>query len=143
LILYANLHAEQRWRRLTYVAASAAGSLVVALFASPLIAVHGLCGLSGAAHGLMAVSALEMLALPRADRFARSAGIASFIVVTAKCVFELATGHAVFAALHFGLLGTPIVACHAGGVMGGTFAALLFQGLLWSSTGWSSPNSKP
>ncbi len=125
LVLYANLHAEQRWRRLTYVAASAAGSLVIALCASPLIATHGLCGLSGGAHGLMAVTALEMLVLPRADRFTRIAGIASFVAVTAKCLFELATGHAFFATLHFGLLGTPIVACHAGGILGGLVAMML------------------
>ena len=143
LILYANLHAEQRWQRLSYVAASAAGSLIVASCASPLIATHGLCGLSGAAHGLMAVSALEILALPRADRFTRIAGIVSFGAVTAKCLFELATGQAFFAALHFGLLGTPIVACHAGGVLSGIFAALIFQRPLSSSTAWSLPNSKP
>ena len=125
LSLYANSHAEQRWRRLTYVAASAAGSLVVALSSSPLIATHGLCGLSGAAHGLMAVSALETMALSRADCFTRIVALASFVAVTVKCHFELATGHAFFAALHFGLLGTPIVACHAGGILGGLVAMML------------------
>lgn len=125
LSLYANLSAGQRWRRLVYMVASAAGSLVVAVCVSPLIATHGLCGLSGLAHGLMAVSSLEMLTLPEADRGARTVALAGFIAVTAKCVFELATGHALFAGLHFGLLGTPIVACHAGGVLGGILAVLL------------------
>jgi rhomboid family GlyGly-CTERM serine protease len=127
LSLYANLHAEKRWQRLTYVSASAAGSLIVALCASPLIATHGLCGLSGAAHGLMAVSSLEMLSLSKADRSTRTVALSGFLAVAAKCVFELASGHALFAGLHFGLLGTPIVACHAGGVLGGVIAALLSQ----------------
>ena len=135
LILYANLLAEQRWRRLTYVGASAAGSLLVALCASPLIAAHGLCGLSGAAHGLMAVSALEMLALSRTSRATRVVALASFIGVAAKCIYEAATGHALFTALHLNLLGTPIVACHAGGVLGGILAMLLCHSLRCGSNG--------
>lgn len=127
LVLYANLLAEQRWRRLALVAASSAGSLLIALYTSPLIADHGFCGLSGAAHGLMAVSALEMLALPQASRGTRAVAVTSFIAVAAKCIFEVATGRALFAILHFGLLGTPIVACHAGGVIGGIIAVLLLS----------------
>ena len=73
----------------------------------------------------MAVSSLEMLMLPKTNRGARAVALAGFIAVTAKCVFELSTGYALFAGLHFGLLGTPIVACHAGGVLGGILAALL------------------
>ena len=125
LTLYGNLLTEQRWRRLTYVTGSAAGSLLVALCASPLIAAHGLCGLSGAAHGLMAVSALEMLALSGSSRAIRAVALASFVGVAAKCIYEAMTDHALFAALHFDLLGTPIVACHAGGVLGGLIALLL------------------
>ena len=94
LSLYANLLAEKRWRRLVFAAASAAGSLLAALWASPLIADHGLCGLSGAAHGLMAVSALELLADPQASRNIRAVALASFVAVTAKSIFELVTGHA-------------------------------------------------
>jgi len=123
LILYANIATGQRWRRLAYVGASAAGSLIVALCASPLITGHGLCGLSGVAHGLMAISAVEMLCLPNANRSARAAALVGLVAVSAKCIVELATGHAFFATLHFGQLGTPIVACHAGGVMGGLLAA--------------------
>ena len=122
LSLYAGMGDGSRARRLAFAAASAGGSLLVALWASPLIASHGLCGLSGAAHGLMAASALETPALPRADRFTRIAALAGLAVVVGKCVIEAITGQALFTFLHFGLLGTPIVACHAGGVLGGLCA---------------------
>jgi rhomboid family GlyGly-CTERM serine protease len=124
LCLYANLLAEQRWKRFAAVAASSAGSLLVAWGASPLIADHGLCGLSGAAHGLMAFSALETLAILKASRATRIIALVGLVAVVAKCVVEVATGGAFFTGLHFDLLGTPIVACHAGGVLGGIGAAL-------------------
>lgn len=124
LTLYATIGTEQRWRRLVVFVASASGSLLLALWASPLIAAHGLCGLSGAAHGLMAVSTIEVLALPRASRGARTVALVSFVALIGKCLFEGTTGHALFAALHFDLLGTPIVACHAGGVLGGMIAVV-------------------
>lgn len=123
LALYGSLSTTQRWQRLGYLAASAAGSLLVALGTSPLIASHGLCGLSGAAHGLMAVAALEILMLPGPNRSTRIVALASLIAITLKCAWELATGHAFFSVLHFGMLGTPIVACHAGGLIGGLIAA--------------------
>jgi rhomboid family GlyGly-CTERM serine protease len=128
LFLYANLQLEERWRRLLLVAGSAAGSLLAAWCVSPLITAHGLCGLSGVAHGLMAVSAVEMLALPGANRGTRVLGLASFALVITKCIIEAATGHALFAGMHFDLLGTPVVVCHAGGVLGAVVTTLLCRG---------------
>lgn len=123
--LYINLLPGQPWRRLLCVAASAAGSLLLAVWLSPLIATHGLCGLSGVAHGLMAASALETLEDAGLDRASRRIAVMSLMVVIGKSVFEIATAKALFGFLHFGLLGTPIVECHAGGVIGGMAALLL------------------
>ena len=64
LALYANLLAPTRARRLASAATARPAASSWPLCVSPLIARLGLCGLSGAAHGLMALSALEMLALP-------------------------------------------------------------------------------
>src|SRR6187401_911250 len=59
-LLYSGLREPKRFNRLAFVVASALGSLLVSIFAAPQIYSVGLCGLSGIAHGLMAISALEM-----------------------------------------------------------------------------------
>jgi rhomboid family GlyGly-CTERM serine protease len=128
LILYDGLLLEKRWHRLASVALAAAGSLLLAWWLAPsLVAAHGLCGLSGVAHGLMAFSALEWLALSGAQRITRRIALVSFLAVSAKAALEAVTGNALFASFHLGLLGTPIVVCHAGGVLGGATAALMFS----------------
>jgi len=123
--LYANLLPGQPARRVFCLVASAFGSLAFALCFSPLIRLHGLCGLSGVAHGLMAVSALELLTTRGTDRPTRVLAMCSLLGVTGKCLMECTTGHALFGAMHFGLIGTPILQCHAGGVLGGVTAFLL------------------
>src|SRR5438093_10173222 len=62
LALYSSLAEKIIVRRLWYVFAGAAGSLLISWAAAPSLARTGLCGLSVAAHGLMAVSALELVA---------------------------------------------------------------------------------
>src|SRR5262252_2802298 len=59
LTLYVGLLDRSLGRRLGYIIGAAAGSVVLS-WASSMTSVKGLCGLSGIAHGLMAVSALEM-----------------------------------------------------------------------------------
>lgn len=123
LILYHGLPVEKPWQRLGCVAASAAGSLLVAQWLSPdLVDIHGLCGLSGVDHGLMLFSLLDTVAARREDRLTCWLAILGLLAILGKVVFELSTGAAFFASAHFGLLGIPIVACHLGGVL----AALLF-----------------
>jgi hypothetical protein len=61
---------------------------------------------------------LETLLRRNGDAAARTVAWVSLLAVIAKCCVELVTGSAFFTGLHFGLLGTPIVACHAGGVVG-------------------------
>ena len=119
-LLYSGLRDSKRVNRIALVAASALGSLLVSLFAAPEIYSVGLCGLSGVAHGLMAVSALEMME-NKNDRKLFWAGAISFLFVITKATWEAITGEVVFSQLHFGNLGTPIAVCHAGGILGALF----------------------
>jgi len=123
LLLYCELDTKKWFERFGYLAASGAGSLLVSLWAAPLVQTRGLCGLSGIAHGLMAVSALEMIQSAN-DKTVERAGMVTFIIVITKSIVEAATGHVAFEALHLGDLGTPIAISHAGGVLGalGTWA---------------------
>jgi len=128
LALYGGLYEPGRLRRLALVAASCAGSLLLPLAAAPALLGQGLCGLSGTAHGLMAVSGLEMMALPGADRSIRYAGLAYFAIVVIKCMAETFTGSVVFGFLYFGMMGIPVAMCHAGGVLGGILAYAALSG---------------
>jgi hypothetical protein len=47
------------------------------------------------------------------------------VAVIAKAAFEAATGNVALSFLHFGLMGIPVAACHAGGVIGGLVLSLL------------------
>jgi rhomboid family GlyGly-CTERM serine protease len=126
LILYQSLLETSILRRLAYVLAAAGGSLVAA-WTSPA-AGNGLCGLSGIAHGLMAVSALEITATQPPGSPERRVGLASFILVVAKAAFEALTGRMFFAFLDFGLLGSPVAVSHAGGIVGALIAFSILHG---------------
>jgi rhomboid family GlyGly-CTERM serine protease len=116
LLLYQSL----RGPRVAYVTAAGAGSLLASLWFWPAIGTTGLCGLSGIAHGLMAVSALEMI-----HQGERRVGWTCLALVAGKSIWEAATGQVVFSFLHFGLMGTPVAVCHLGGVVGGAAAFTL------------------
>lgn len=126
LMLYQGLQETSIKRRLLYVAACAAGSLGFSLLTSTLSG--GLCGLSGIAHGLMAVTGLELMR--STDRPLRNAGILCFALTLIKSLFEAATGQIAFSFLHLGSVGAPVAACHLGGVIGGSVAYLFFRRLL-------------
>jgi hypothetical protein len=125
LTLYSSLLDASILRRLLYVCAAAVGSLLLSWAAAPSVATNGLCGLSGIAHGLMAVSALEMVAGNPAGSAERRVGLISFILVISKSAFEALTGRMFFAFLDFGLLGDPVAVSHAGGIIGSLLAMLL------------------
>jgi rhomboid family GlyGly-CTERM serine protease len=125
-LAYTELQHRRFRERLAFVAAAGAGSVLTALVASPLIASHGLCGLSGVAHGLAAVVSLEMLRRSN-DKVSRWSGLLCFLGVAGKSLVELVTGNVLFASWHLGWLGTPIAACHAGGVLGAMLVWLLLQ----------------
>jgi len=123
LLLYAGLDERFLLRRLLLVFASGAGSLLLPLAISPQIHQIGLCGLSGIAHGLTAVSAGEML------KNSKQRWIGGWLLLglSAKSLWELWTGTAFLHYLHLGDIGQPIVATHAGGVAGGLAGYLLLQ----------------
>lgn len=116
-LAYVELREWRFARRLAFVAAAAGGSLAVSWWAAPAVATHGLCGLSGVAHGLTALVGLELLRR-ELDPTLQLAGLLTFVGVVAKCIFEAVTGEVIFASWHLGLVGVPIAVCHAGGVIG-------------------------
>jgi hypothetical protein len=61
LLLYSGLAEPKPAKRIGYVVVCALGSLLASTLVSPLVYDRGLCGLSGTAHGLMAISALESI----------------------------------------------------------------------------------
>src|SRR4051812_23013920 len=103
-LLYKDLQQGSWLLRFTSVLASASGSLVVCLCADPLISVKGLCGISGIAHGLMVVSALELMK-QRSDKLLFRIGLFSFAAVVVKCLVEVITGKMLFTFIYFGMVG--------------------------------------
>jgi rhomboid family GlyGly-CTERM serine protease len=115
LLLYAGIENKNIFHRLTHVFLCSAASLIAAWMFSPSIHEIGLCGLSGVAHGLMMVSALEMMR-NKADY---KIGFICMVMVVSKSIYEVITGYSLLSFLLFNMCGTPMVACHAGGVIGG------------------------
>jgi rhomboid family GlyGly-CTERM serine protease len=131
LLLFGCLEEKQWLAKALYTVGAGTGSLLLALAMDPAIATQGLSGLSGIAHGLMAVSALEMLR--HEDQ--RKWGWISLFTVVGKSAYELWTGHVLFEFIHMGMCGQPLAACHAGGVLG----ALMAFGLVHIRPGRHDP----
>ncbi len=114
-------------RRWALVAASVAGSVALPLLLSSTLHTHGLAGLSGPAHGLMAAAALSYTLDARRQNDRTTFWIFGglFAGVLLKVTWEVATGTIILSPAHFGNVGTPIVSTHLGGVIG----ALLAYGL--------------
>ncbi len=127
LVLFAILDERYNWVKFFYVSSAGLGALIFAVLIEPDIAERGLSGLSGIAHGLMAISGLEMLR--RKDL--QNLGTLCLGVLVIKCVFELILGETIFSSMHLGAVGKPMLACHAGGVLGGflAYAALYWRDL--------------
>jgi len=122
--------------RLAFVLGGAAGSLLLSWLAAPAISTNGLCGLSGIAHGLMAVSAVEMMVNQPRHSAEWRVGAFTFALVIGKAAFEAISGRVLFGFLYFGMVGDPVVVSHAGGVVGSLLAMLLLR-----ST-WRAGNAK-
>jgi rhomboid family GlyGly-CTERM serine protease len=125
-LAYSELRERRFLERAALVTAAGAGSLLAAVLASPAVAIHGLCGLSGLAHGLSAVVGVELFLRSR-EQLLRAGGLACLVIVVGKSVIEAATGNVLFADWHFGWLGTPIAVCHGGGVLGALVTWLILQ----------------
>jgi rhomboid family GlyGly-CTERM serine protease len=124
LMLYAGMKKDTMARRLASLLACGIGSLAAALIAETGLAESGLCGLSGIAHGLAVIAALEIAAA--GDGFQDSAvGIGILAIVVGKCIIEAVSGTVVFSSLHLGTVGLPVAVCHAGGALGGAVFGLL------------------
>jgi len=124
LMLWQGLEERSLRFRAVYLTGCWAGSLLLSLIASDLVATHGLCGLSGISHGLMGITALEMMALPLCER-GKIIGATLFAGLAAKCLWEMITGKVLLASFHLGSVGTPVVETHAGGLIGGVAAFTL------------------
>ncbi len=118
IILFFLLEEKSTGVRLFYSITAGLGALLFGLLLEPSIYQLGLCGLSGVAHGLMAISAVEMLQYKEQ----RGIGGLCLVLVLLKCVYELYSGQVVLESLHMGQTGQPLAASHAGGVMGGLVA---------------------
>ena len=126
-ILYTGLQEKSVTRKLAITLICGSFSLIAALCFTPDIETKGLCGLSGIAHGLMAYSGLELIHTRKSIRV----GLFSFLLVFIKSIYEFINGEVVFTFMHMGLCGSPLAACHLGGVMGGiicfVFICLIFR----------------
>jgi rhomboid family GlyGly-CTERM serine protease len=127
LALYHSLLESSTVRRLLYVVGAGAGSALVSWAAVPCISASGLCGLSGIAHGLMAVSSLELICTQPPGSPERRIGWLGFSLVVSKAAAEALSGKMFFTFLHFGLMGEPVAVSHAGGIAGGLVAMLLLR----------------
>ena len=123
-LLYTGLKESRIFQRLLALVLCAGVSLLAAVLFVDNIDTVGLCGLSGTAHGLMALSGLEMMQMKKSHRLA---GILSFLAVTLKSIVEVINGQVLFDFMHMGQCGTPLAACHLGGVVGGACAFILLN----------------
>jgi len=127
LLLYESLVEAKLLRRLAYIVGGVMGSLLSCWATVPAISSGGLCGLSGVAHGLMAVSAVEMLSGQTCGSAGWRLGLITLAVVVGKAALEALTGKMFFTFLHFGLMGDPVAISHAGGIVGALAVMLLFR----------------
>jgi rhomboid family GlyGly-CTERM serine protease len=124
LLLYRDLQVHPWLQRVLFCLGGAVGSLVICFCADPMLSTRGFCGLSAVAHGLMAVSALNLMRQTH-DNLLFRMGFCSFALVTLKCLIEVLTGKMLFTFLYFGMVGDPVAVAHAGGVLGALVTWLL------------------
>ena len=126
-LLYHGLLENKSSRRLLFVVAGAVGSLGLSWLAAPAITTQGLCGLSGIAHGLMAVSAVEMMRANARSTSEWRIGAFTFAIVVGKAAWEAISGHVLFEFLYFRMVGDPITISHAGGIVGALLTTLVLS----------------
>lgn len=124
-------------KRVAIVFFCAMTGLFCALLFSSDIGRSGLCGLSGAAHGMAACIGGCWLWTPAGESvpqvsnknvlFRRVLGGVLLGVVLLKSVVETVTGGGIFADFYHGALGVVIVHAHLGGTLGGGAVAAVFS----------------
>lgn len=123
VLLYFGLEEDRAVHKATYVLIPGIMSFISVNMLSAADIANGFCGLSGIAHGLMAVWGLEMI-------FSGKSKIASLIIlgiIICKTSYELISGQPLFSSMHLGQIGQPIPASHAGGVVGGMLSFALIR----------------
>jgi rhomboid family GlyGly-CTERM serine protease len=136
-ILYTGMLEKRVSRKLFYMLICGGFSLAAAWLFSPAFETRGLCGLSGIAHGLMAYSGLELMQTKKNIWI----GLLSFLLVFAKSIYEFISGNVMFTFMHMGLCGTPLAACHLGGVVGGILCFFIFKMRSKSISSSANPSS--
>jgi rhomboid family GlyGly-CTERM serine protease len=127
LMIYNGLEEKNILKRLLHAGACGTGSLLLSLACSPAIGTTGLSGLSGIAHGLTAVTSLELLKNHKREPALFRVGIMVLSVVTIKSIVEVCTEKAFFSSFHLGYIGIPVVESHLGGVIGGIVSFLILN----------------
>lgn len=127
VLLWSELRLSSQIKKVFVTLCCAAGGLAIPVLSSSTLEQYGLCGLSGTAHGLMFFLGLWWITESRnfmnVDRWIRiSAGILFAGISAGKSIIETVTGTVMFASMHAGDLGVPIVESHLGGVLGGLVA---------------------
>jgi rhomboid family GlyGly-CTERM serine protease len=121
LLIYAQLQEKSVIRRLLYLIGIHVSVVFGVTLGLPAVEAAGYCGLSGIAHGLMALWCLERLdvALQKtAETTERWIAGALLAGVLAKSIYEVSVGHVFFESTHLGDVGVPVVASHLAGVLG-------------------------
>jgi len=124
-LLYFQLEEKSLLKRTIYVATCTLSSLLAVILVLPKIAVTGYCGLSGTAHGLMAICSLEMILAK--DKSVSLTGMICIGLLITKCIFESITGTMLFNFIHHDLIGVPIAMAHVGGLIGGILTYIAFS----------------
>jgi hypothetical protein len=113
-------------KRTLYVLGANLGCVVGVTLVLPAQGSLGYAGLSGIAHGLMAVWALENM-VETQDRTCHRVGWITLGIVLGKALIEAIHGGAVFAFMHGNLMGQPIGISHLSGILGAGLAYGLCQ----------------
>jgi rhomboid family GlyGly-CTERM serine protease len=121
ILLYTQLNETSFAKRLIYLLGIHTAVTVGVTLALPDIAAAGYCGISGIAHGLMAIWCLERMTVKTLSPEQKTEGRVAAIVLiglVVKCLYEVASGHVFFESMHLGNVGIPVVASHLWGVAG-------------------------
>jgi len=122
IILYIIIGEIQFKQRFAVFLGAIAGSILIGSAFSIAVSSIGLCGLSGVAHGLMAVAALIIISKNK-----KIIGVIILFVIITKVIFECTTGNVFFLSMHHGACGIPIAGSHGGGVIGALFIYALLK----------------
>lgn len=111
-------------KRFLYVLGANLGCVLGVCLVLPVSNSRGYAGLSGIAHGLMAVWALECICETK-DRTIRHIGWITLSIVTIKALIEASFDQVVFAFMHGSLMGHPVGISHISGIVGAVSAYAL------------------